>query len=143
MSDRAAQTTLINAPLEKCVAVVLEFEKYPEWAKDVKVAKIRERDDQGRATQVEFRASALGRSTHYTLKYDYSEAPNRVSWELVEGDIMRSLNGAYSFLEVEGGTQVFYELDIELVIPLPGFVKRRAEARILDSVKELKTRAES
>ena len=143
MSDRAAQTTLINAPLEKCVAVVLEFEKYPEWAKDVKVAKIRERDDQGRATQVEFRASALGRSTHYTLKYDYSEAPNRVSWELVEGDIMRSLNGAYSFLEVEGGTQVSYELAIELVIPLPGFVKRRAEARILDSVKELKTRAES
>jgi hypothetical protein len=56
---------------------------------------------------------------------------------------MRSLNGAYSFLEVDGGTQVFYELDIELVIPLPGFVKRRAEARILDSVKELKSRAES
>lgn len=143
MTDRAAQTTLINAPLDKCVAVVLDFEKYPEWAKDVKLAKVRERDDQGRATQVEFRASALGRSTHYTLKYNYSEAPNRVSWELVEGDIMRSLNGAYSFLEVDGGTQVFYELDIELVIPLPGFVKRRAEARILDSVKELKARAES
>ena len=143
MTDRAAQTTLINAPLDKCVAVVLDFENYPEWAKDVKLAKVRERDDQGRATQVEFRASALGRSTHYTLKYNYSEAPNRVSWELVEGDIMRSLNGAYSFLEVDGGTQVFYELDIELVIPLPGFVKRRAEARILDSVKELKSRAES
>ena len=143
MTDRAAQTTLINASLEKCVAVVLDYEAYPEWAKDVKLAKIRERDDQGRATEVEFRASALGRSTHYTLKYDYSEAPNRVSWKLVDGDIMRSLNGAYSFLEVDAGTQVFYELDIELVIPLPGFVKRRAEARILDSVKELKARAES
>jgi uncharacterized membrane protein len=143
MTDRAAQTTLINAPLDKCVSVVLDFEAYPEWAKDVKLAKVRERDDQGRATEVEFRASALGRSTHYTLKYDYSEAPNRVSWHLVDGDIMRSLQGAYSFLEVDGGTQVFYELDIELVIPLPGFVKRRAEARILDSVKELKARAES
>ena len=40
-------------------------------------------------------------------------------------------------------TQVFYEIEIELVIPLPGFVKRRAEQRILDTVKELKTRAES
>jgi uncharacterized membrane protein len=143
MTDRAAQTTLINAPLEKCVGVVLDFEAYPQWAKDVKMAKVRALDDQGRATEVEFRASALGRSTHYTLKYDYSEAPQRVSWRLVEGDIMRSLHGAYSFLAVDGGTQVFYELDIELVIPLPGFVKRRAEARILDSVKELKLRAES
>ena len=93
---------------------------------------------------MEYRASALGRSTHYTLEYDYSELPARLSWRLVEGDIMRELNGAYSFVEVDGGTQVFYELDIELVVPLPGFVKRRAEARILiEAIKELKARAES
>jgi len=143
MSDRAAQTTLINAPLAKAYAVALDFERYPEWAKDVKEAIVRGRDDQGRATLVEFRASALGRSTRYTLSYDYSDAPNRLSWHLVDGDIMRSIDGAYSFVEVDGGTQVFYEIEIELVIPLPGFVKRRAEQRILDTVKELKARAES
>ena len=143
MSDRAAQTTLINAPLQKCWDVALAFEHYPDWAKDVKEAVIRGRDAQGRASLVEFRASALGRSTRYTLEYDYSEAPNRLSWHLVDGDIMRSIDGAYSFVEVDGGTQVFYEIEIELVIPLPGFVKRRAEQRILDTVKELKTRAEA
>lgn len=143
MSDRAAQTTLINAPLAKAYAVALDFERYPEWAKDVKEAIVRGRDEQGRATLVEFRASALGRSTRYTLSYDYSDAPNRLSWHLVDGDIMRSIDGAYSFVEVDGGTQVFYEIEIELVIPLPGFVKRRAEQRILDTVKELKARAES
>ena len=42
-----------------------------------------------------------------------------------------------------GATDVVYELSIELVVPLPGFVKRRAEVRILNTVKELKTRAES
>lgn len=144
MTDRAAQTTLVNAPVETCWNIVLDFERYPEWAKDVKESVVRARDDQGRASRVEFRASALGRSTHYTLEYDYSEAPARLSWHLVDGDIMRALDGAYSFVEVEGGTQVFYELDIELVVPLPGFVKRRAEARILvEAVKELKARAES
>lgn len=143
MSDRAAQTTLIDAPLQKCWDVALDFERYPDWARDVKEAVVRGRDDQGRASLVEFRASALGRSTRYTLKYDYADAPNRLSWHLVDGDIMRSIDGAYSFVEVDGGTQVFYEIEIELVIPLPGFVKRRAEQRILDTVKELKTRAES
>jgi len=144
MTDRAAQTTHINAPIETCVSVVLDFESYPNWAKDVKEAVVRDRDAEGRATRVEYRASALGRSTHYTLQYDFSELPARLSWQLVEGDIMRALNGAYSFVEVDGGTQVFYELELDLVVPLPGFVKRRAEARILiEAVKELKARAES
>jgi len=143
MADTAKQTTVISASPERCFQVATEFERYPEWAKDVKEAKILARDDQGRASQVEFRASALGRSTHYTYSYDYSDAPSRLAWHLVEGDIMRSIDGAYSFVDVEGGTQVFYEIDIELIIPLPGFVKRRAEVRILNTVKELKVRAES
>ena len=144
MTERAAQTTLIHAPLQRCLDIVLDYERYPDWAKDVKEAVVRERDAQGRGTRVEYRASALGRSTHYTLEYDYAQATSRLSWRLVEGDIMRALNGAYSFVEVDGGTQVFYELELELVVPLPGFVKRRAEARILvEAVKELKARAES
>ena len=144
MTDRAAQTTLIQASADKCLDIVLAFERYPEWARDVKESTIVSRDDAGRPVRVEYRASALGRSTHYILEYDYSELPTRLSWHLVEGDIMRALDGAYSFMAVEGGTQVFYELDIELVVPLPGFVKRRAEARILaEALKELKVRAES
>lgn len=144
MTDRAAQTILVHASRDACLSIVLDVERYPEWAKDVKEAIVRSRDDEGRPSRVEFRASALGRSTHYVLVYDYSDLPNRLSWHLVEGDIMRALDGAYSFVEVDEGTQVFYELDIELVIPLPGFVKRRAEARILaEAVKDLKSRAES
>ena len=38
---------------------------------------------------------------------------------------------------------VRYDLAIELVVPLPGFVKRRAEVRILNTVRELKVRAEA
>lgn len=144
MSERAAQTVQIDASPEKCLQIVLDFERYPEWARDVKEAVVRGTDDQGRPSRVEYRASALGRSTHYVLEYDYSQLPTRLAWHLVEGDIMRTLDGAYSFMTVDGGTQVFYELDIDLVVPLPGFVKRRAEARILaEAVKELKVRAES
>lgn len=143
MVDSGSDTTIISAPPERCFSVAIDFEKYPEWARDVKEATVRERDAQGRATKVEYRASALGRSTHYTLAYDYTEAPRRLSWTLVEGDIMRSIRGAYAFETVPAGTRVTYDLAIELVVPLPGFVKRRAEVRILDTLKELKTRSES
>jgi hypothetical protein len=110
----------------------------------VKSAVVLTRDDQGRATQVEFRTSALGRSTHYTLAYDYSAAPARLSWHMVSGDIMRAVDGAYMFSpDNSGGVVLTYNLSIELVVPLPGFVKRRAEVRILNTVKELKVQAES
>ena len=144
MADSASLSITVDASPEACWAVATAFERYPEWAHDVKQAIVRTRDDLGRATQVEFRASALGRSTHYTLAYDYSEAPRRLSWTMVRGDIMRVVDGAYTFAPTEaGGTEVRYDLSIDLVVPLPGFVKRRAEVRILNTVKELKVRAET
>lgn len=143
MVDSGSDTAIISATPEKCFLIASDFEKYPEWAHDVKEATVLDRDAQGRATKVEYRASALGRSTHYTLAYDYADAPKRLSWTLVAGDIMRSIRGAYIFEPVSAGTRVTYDLAIELVVPLPGFVKRRAEVRILDTLKELKTRSES
>lgn len=143
MAEQASQTTTIAASPETVWAIATDLERYPEWARDVKEVVVRERDDQGRPIEVEFRASALGRSTHYTLAYDYASAPSVLRWEMVRGDIMSRIDGAYHFVPLGGGgTEVRYDLTIELVVPLPGFVKRRAEVRILNTVRELKARAE-
>ena len=97
-----------------------------------------------RLTARQYRAAGMGRSTAYTLAYDYSQAPNVLAWRMLRGDIMRTIDGAYHFSPTaDGGTEVRYDLAIELVVPLPGFVKRRAEVRILNTVRELKTRAEA
>ena len=144
MAEQASQTTTIAASPEAVWAIATDLERYPEWARDVKDVVVRERDDQGRPLEVEFRASALGRSTHYTLAYDYTEAPTVLRWEMVRGDIMSRIDGAYHFPPMsDGATEVRSDLSIELVVPLPGFVKRRAEVRILNTVRELKARAES
>jgi hypothetical protein len=145
MAESATDTTTIAATPETCYRVAIEFERYPEWASDVKEAIVRSRDELGRAVEVEFRASALGRSTHYTLHYDHSAAPDRLSWKQVRGDLTRAIDGAYEFASsaTPGSTDATYTLSIELVVPLPGFVKRRAEVRILNSLRELKARLES
>lgn len=146
MAESATQTITIEASPDECFAIATDFEHYSEWAHDVKEAVVKVRDEVGRPKEVEFRASALGRTTHYTLHYDYSDAPSRLSWKLVKGDIMRACEGSYVFTPstaTPGGTDVVYELSIELIVPIPGFVKRRAEVRILNTVKELKTRAEA
>jgi len=76
----------------------------------------------------------MGRSTTYTLRYFYGANPLRLAWRLQRGDITRRLDGEYEFLPVDGdpgATEVVYHLAVDLAIPVPGFVKRRAEARIL------------
>ena len=93
MAETASQTTTIAAPPDRVWAIAADVEHYPEWAKDVKDVVVRARDAEGRPTEVEFRASALGRSTHYTLKYDYGDAPAVLAWSLLRGDIMRTTNG--------------------------------------------------
>jgi hypothetical protein len=143
MVDSGSESVVVSAGLDACFAMTIDFEKYPEWAHDVKQATVLTRDASGRPTVVEFRASALGRSTHYTLEYDYTQAPNKLSWHMSDGDIMRSIIGSYVFQTEGTGTRITYDLAVELVIPLPGFVKRRAEMRILSTLKELKTRIES
>ena len=123
MAETASQTTTIAAAPERVWAIATDFEKYPDWAKDVKDVIVRGRDEQGRPVEVEYRASALGRSTHYTLWYDYNDAPNVLAWKMLRGDIMRTIDGAYHFSDTaDGGTEVRYDLAIELVVPLPGFV---------------------
>jgi uncharacterized protein YndB with AHSA1/START domain len=144
MAETASEFTTIAASPDKVWEIAVDIESYPQWAHDLKEAVIIARDDQGRATEVEFRAAALGRSTHYTLKYDYSESPSVLSWRMLKGDIQRQITGSYHFSPNDsGGTDVRYDLSVELVVPLPGFVKRRAEVRILNTLKELKARAEA
>ena len=145
MADAASETTTIAASFDRLYEIATDFERYPEWAHDVKEAIVRSRNSEGRATEVEFRASALGRSTHYVLGYDYANAPGVLRWQLVKGDIMRALDGAYTFSSssTPNATDVRYDVSIDLVVPIPGFVKRRAEVRILSTLKELKARAEA
>ena len=69
------------------------------------------------------------------------------AWKLVSGDIVRRLDGQYVFAAVpdrDDQTEVSYSLSVELAIPLPGFVKRRAEGRIMHAaLDDLQARLET
>jgi ribosome-associated toxin RatA of RatAB toxin-antitoxin module len=145
MAEQATERMTVKAPPERCFEVAVDFEHYPEWANLIRRVTVDERDDQGRGSLVTYRAAGMGRSTSYTLRYDYANAPRELAWVLEKGDIMRKLDGAYVFDSGDDGTtDVTYHLEAELIFPLPGFVKDRARGFILHTaLKELKARVES
>ena len=144
MADQASERIRIEAPADRCFDVAVDFESYPEWVRDVKEAKVLEFDDQDRGVRVEYRAAALGKSIRYVLEYDFSDAPHSFSWKFVEGEMLRQLDGTYRFEPDGDSTRVHYDLAVELAMPLPGLVKRRAASLIMGSaLKELKKQVEA
>ena len=144
MAEQATERTTIAASPDVVYGTALDIEHYPEWAHDIKEATIVERDEDGRPLRVRFRAAAMGHSARYVLRYDHSEAPRRMGWILEQGDIVRKLDGEYVFEPgTNGGTEVTYKLVAELAVPLPGFIKRRAESKIMTTaLEELRHRCE-
>ena len=143
--DHATEQILIKASPKRCYEVAANIEAYPEWIGDMKAVIVLERDDKGRPLVTEFRAAAFGKSTSYTLRYDYSSAPTRLSWSLTTSDLLDHLEGTYDFELASGGAcTVTYHLEAALKVPIPSFVKSRAEHRIrATALRELKARVES
>ncbi len=134
MADHATQTMVIAAPAERIRDVLVDYPAYPTWANDLKGVTVEEVGEDGLGLEVTYRAAAMGRSTSYTLRYEYGDDPITIAWSLARGDIMRRLDGSYVLEPVdgdEGATRVTYNLSVELIVPLPSFVKRRAEAKII------------
>ncbi len=136
--EHTVSSVLVQATVEDCFSVGVDIAAYPEWVENLRTVEILTTDDQDRPATVRFEAEGLGRMSSYVLAYDLSEAPHKLAWSLVSGDLAREIEGRYVFhdmTEQPGSpvTEVDYELTIDLAVPLPGFVKRRAEDKIVKS----------
>jgi ribosome-associated toxin RatA of RatAB toxin-antitoxin module len=144
VAEQATERMVVAATPERCFAVASDIDAYPTWAADIKEVTVHDRDSEGRPLLVTFRAAAFGRSTSYTLSYDYSEAPAVIAWVQTRGDITAKLDGRYVFTATDGGTEVTYHLEVEMKVPLPGFIKMRAQSRIMSiALRDLRARVES
>ena len=144
MAQRATVSIMVNATPETVYRVITDFSNYVNWVSELKRIDVLERDDEGRPLSVQFRAAAFGRSTTYVLRYDYAQAPEQLSWLQTSGDITASMKGKYLLQAVGTGTKVTYDLEVELLVPIPNFIKSRAAHRIqTQALDELKAKAES
>jgi hypothetical protein len=123
--------------------VIADFPAYPQWAQGLQTAEVRTTLPDGRPHEVYFELAEGPIRDAYTLRYDW-HGEESVDWQLVSGTMTRKLDGSYRLLPREGGTEVTYQLAVELNIPMIGMLRRRAEKVIIDSaLKGLKRRVES
>jgi len=130
MAEKTEGTIDIAAPPATVLAVITDFEAYPDWAGSVKAIEVLERDAQGRGTTVRFEVTAAGEAG--------------VSWTFQEGSPIKDLQGEYGLEAAGEATHVTYRAAVEPGIPMIGFMKRQVTKMIIDTaLKGLKKRVES
>ena len=142
MADQASSSITIDATPAEVMAVIADFEHYPEWAGFVKTAEVLSKGAGGRADKARFVVDAGVMKADYTLRYTYS-GDESVSWDLEAGTLKEN-TGSYVLTPAGEATEVTYSLTIDAGIPMLGMFKRKAEKVIMDTaLKDLKKRVES
>jgi carbon monoxide dehydrogenase subunit G len=141
--DQASASIMIDADKQAVMAVIADFEAYPEWSTAIKSVTVDEVGEDGRGVTATLTLDAGVVKDTYTLAYEW-DGDDRVDWHLVKGRAMKAQDGSYELRDAGGKTEVTYRLAVDLAIPMLGMFKRKAEKAIIDTaLKGLKKRVES
>lgn len=143
MAEKTAQTIYIEADPSTVMDVIADIGSYPEWVAEYKEAEVLDTDAAGNPKEARLVLDAAVLKDTMVLSYDWPADRESVTWTLVSSSLLKALQGAYRLSPKGSGTDVTYELSVDLVIPMIGLLKRKAERRLTDTaLKDLKKRVE-
>lgn len=144
MADKTTQTIYIEADPGTVMQVIADIDSYPQWISEYKEAEVQERGDDGYPKTVRFVMDAGVIKDTMVMSYRWPSDRQSLSWSLVSSSLLRSLEGSYLLAAKGSGTDVTYELSVDLAMPMIGLLKRKAERRLTDTaLKDLKKRVEA
>jgi len=144
VADKTAQTIHIDADPATVMDVIADIGSYPDWVAEYKETEVIEADEQGYPTVARLVLDTAVLKDSMVLAYEWPADHASVSWSLVSSALLKSLQGAYRLVPKGSGTDVTYELSVDLIIPMIGLLKRKAERRLTDTaLKDLKKRVEA
>src|SRR6185312_6854939 len=144
VADSTAQTIYIDADPKTVMDVIADIGSYPQWVSEYTETEVLEADADGYPKTARLVLDATVLKDTMVLSYDWPADHKSVRWRLVSSSLLRSLNGAYRLSPKGSGTDVTYELSVDLLIPMIGLLKRKAERRLTDTaLKDLKKRVEA
>ena len=144
MADMSSSSTTIEASVEDVRSVLFDIEAYPTWSTAIKSVDVHEKDSEGRPTKLTIKVEAGVLKDRATLSYDWSKAPNELSFSLDEADLMTEMDGRYEIKDNgDGTTTVTYSLGTALSMPVPDMMRRKVEMTTIEqSISQLKAKLE-
>ncbi len=138
----ASDEVIVDASPQAVFAALIDYEGMPAWHGAVSATTVRERDDEGRGTEVEYELDLKIRTLRYVNAYSY-DAPHAIDVTMVEGDI-KSVAAQYRLRDLgDGRTRLWHEVSVDPGMFVPGPIKNLLTGRMLrENLNAMKTRAE-
>lgn len=144
MADRTAQTIHIDADPRTVMAVVADIGSYPKWVSEYTETEVLAADAEGYPTSARLVLDAAVLKDTMVLNYTWAPDRSSVRWTLGSSALLKAMEGAYICRPAGSGTEVTYELAVDVTVPMIGLLKRKAERRLTDTaLKNLKKRVEA
>lgn len=132
MAIRESREVVIEASADEILAVMLDLESLPQWSPAHLSSEILERDELGRPLRSRATVKTpVGVNDEAVIALTYH--PNGYSWTLVSSTYQRSQDARYTLTSEGDSTRVRFEVIVDPVMPMPGFLLRRAARGVLDT----------
>lgn len=131
MAINETREIVIEATPEEILDVIGDFDAVTEWSPPHQSAEVLERHKDGRPATVKMKVKAAGITDEQVVAYTWSD--NKVSWTLVSSGQQRSQDASYTLTSDGDKTKVKFEISVDPVVPLPGFVLKRAVKGTIDT----------
>ncbi|HZC94108.1 MAG TPA: SRPBCC family protein [Mycobacterium sp.] len=137
-----SKTVEVAAPASSILAIVADFESYPQWNKEIKGLWVLARYDDGRPSQLRLDAKyeAIEDSL---IQAVYYPNPNQIQTVLQQGNLFKKQEQLFSVVETGATSLLTVDMDVEPSMPIPAPMVKTLVGNVLDYLADnLKQRAE-
>ena len=133
----------VAASAESIMAIVADFEAYPQWNEEIKGCWILARYDDGRPSQLRLDTSVMGNDGTY-IQAVYYPGPNQIQTVMQQGPIFTKQEQLFAAVDMGSSTLLSVQMDVEVSMPVPAVMVKKVVNDALDHLAgNLKARAEA
>ncbi len=131
MAVTETREVVIEATPAEIMDVLFDLESLPEWSSVHQKVDVLERDDAGHPSKSRQVVKLVGVTDEQVL--DYTVNDDGVSWTLDHAKQQRAQDGRYTLTPDGDSTRVRFDLTVDLLMPVPGFLVKRGARSLMDT----------
>ncbi|MFV9632125.1 SRPBCC family protein [Mycobacterium neumannii] len=134
MAVTESREVVIEATPQEILDVLIDLESLTEWSSAHQEVEVLERDDEGRPSKSRQVVKIVGVSDEQVLNYTVHD--DGVSWTLVSSKQQRAQQGRYTLTPDGDTTKVHFELMVDPLVPLPGFLIKKGAKGLMETATD-------
>ena len=137
-----SKTVEVNAEASAILAIVADFEAYPQWNEEVRAVYVLARYHDGRPSQLRVDTAVQGHEGTF-IQAVYYPGPAQIQTVLQQGELFTKQNQLFSVVAMGASSLLTVDLDVETSLAVPNLMVKKLVNDALDHLAgNLKARAE-